>query len=127
MLFYNPIRNLESVKTLRHQQPKLALNADCCLKAIFFLFLSAVFPVLFDCCTEVAHHIPRRWLRTVATFDIQNGAVGKKKMCVCVVCVQLWNGENDLKVKLPRSWSSRLNSCSKKLGISSSELSGSHF
>uniref|UniRef100_A0A670JNC0 Uncharacterized protein n=1 Tax=Podarcis muralis TaxID=64176 RepID=A0A670JNC0_PODMU len=67
------------------------------LYTIFFLFLSAVFPVLFDCCTEVAHHIPRRWLRTVATFDIQNGAVGKKKMCVCVVCVQLWNGENDLR------------------------------
>ncbi|XP_033020656.1 C-C motif chemokine 28 [Lacerta agilis] len=33
----------------------------------------AVFPALFDCCTEVAHHIPRRWLRTVAAFDIQNG------------------------------------------------------
>uniref|UniRef100_A0A670JQW2 Uncharacterized protein n=1 Tax=Podarcis muralis TaxID=64176 RepID=A0A670JQW2_PODMU len=84
MLFYNPIRNLESVKTLRHQQPKLQGR-------------ETVFPVLFDCCTEVAHHIPRRWLRTVATFDIQNGAVGKKKMCVCVVCVQLWNGENDLR------------------------------
>ncbi|XP_015743971.1 C-C motif chemokine 28 [Python bivittatus] len=31
----------------------------------------AMFPIFFDCCTEVAHHIPRRWLRRVVNFEIQ--------------------------------------------------------
>ncbi|KAK9408573.1 C-C motif chemokine 28 [Crotalus adamanteus] len=31
----------------------------------------AIFPVFFDCCTEVANHIPRRWLRRVVKFEIQ--------------------------------------------------------
>ncbi|XP_044302823.1 C-C motif chemokine 28 [Varanus komodoensis] len=34
----------------------------------------AMFPILYDCCTEVAHHIPRRWLRrNVLMFEIQKG------------------------------------------------------
>ncbi|XP_053151831.1 C-C motif chemokine 28 [Hemicordylus capensis] len=33
----------------------------------------AFFPIIFDCCTEAAHHVPRRWLRTVLKFDIQKG------------------------------------------------------
>ncbi|XP_063147194.1 C-C motif chemokine 28 [Candoia aspera] len=31
----------------------------------------AMFPIFYDCCTEVAHHIPRRWLRRVVKFEIQ--------------------------------------------------------
>nr|XP_020639270.1 C-C motif chemokine 28 [Pogona vitticeps] len=32
----------------------------------------AVFPIIFNCCTEVANQIPRRWLRrTVVKFEIQ--------------------------------------------------------
>ncbi|XP_042303772.1 LOW QUALITY PROTEIN: C-C motif chemokine 28 [Sceloporus undulatus] len=34
----------------------------------------AVFPIIVDCCTEVAHRVPRRWLRrSVLKFDIQKG------------------------------------------------------
>ncbi|KAJ7335015.1 hypothetical protein JRQ81_012956, partial [Phrynocephalus forsythii] len=38
--------------------------------AVIYPVSEAVFP--FDCCTEVAHHVPRRWLRrTVVKFEIQ--------------------------------------------------------
>ncbi|XP_054843151.1 C-C motif chemokine 28 [Eublepharis macularius] len=53
---------------------------------------NAMFPVIVDCCTEVAHNIPRRRLRTVEKFKIQKGEVCKipavilytkhKKLCV---------------------------------------------
>uniref|UniRef100_A0A8D0KJN7 Chemokine interleukin-8-like domain-containing protein n=1 Tax=Salvator merianae TaxID=96440 RepID=A0A8D0KJN7_SALMN len=39
----------------------------------FWFFLPALFPVIVDCCTEVAYRIPRRWLRTVAKFNLQKG------------------------------------------------------
>ncbi|XP_060092428.1 C-C motif chemokine 28 [Heteronotia binoei] len=61
--------------------------------AILILHISeAMFPVIVDCCTEVARHIPRRRLRTVVKFKIQKGEVCKipavilytkhKKLCV---------------------------------------------
>uniref|UniRef100_A0A8D2KQZ9 Uncharacterized protein n=1 Tax=Varanus komodoensis TaxID=61221 RepID=A0A8D2KQZ9_VARKO len=51
----------------------------------FFLFLLAMFPILYDCCTEVAHHIPRRWLRrNVLMFEIQKGVVQKRRFCLLI-------------------------------------------
>ncbi|XP_048360587.1 C-C motif chemokine 28 [Sphaerodactylus townsendi] len=61
--------------------------------AILILHVSeAIFPVIVDCCTEVAHHIPRRWLGTVMKFKIQKDEVCKipavilyrkrKKFCI---------------------------------------------
>uniref|UniRef100_A0A8C5RFY0 Chemokine interleukin-8-like domain-containing protein n=1 Tax=Laticauda laticaudata TaxID=8630 RepID=A0A8C5RFY0_LATLA len=31
----------------------------------------SIFPAFFDCCTEVAQHIPKRWLSRVVKFEIQ--------------------------------------------------------
>ncbi|KAM3849003.1 transmembrane protein 267 isoform 2-T3 [Vipera latastei] len=53
----------------------------------------AIFPVFFDCCTEVANHIPKRWLRRVVKFEIQKSDdlcripavilhTRRKKLCV---------------------------------------------
>nr|XP_060617444.1 C-C motif chemokine 28 [Anolis sagrei ordinatus] len=34
----------------------------------------AIFPIIVDCCTEVAHHVPGKWLRrNVLRFDVQKG------------------------------------------------------
>ncbi|KAL8203924.1 UNVERIFIED_CONTAM: hypothetical protein K2H54_064932 [Gekko kuhli] len=51
----------------------------------------SLFPAIVDCCTEVAHRIPRRLLRTVVKFKIQKDEVckipavilytKKKKLC----------------------------------------------
>uniref|UniRef100_A0A670YLS8 Chemokine interleukin-8-like domain-containing protein n=1 Tax=Pseudonaja textilis TaxID=8673 RepID=A0A670YLS8_PSETE len=32
---------------------------------------AAIFPAFFDCCTEVAQHIPKKWLSRVVKFEIQ--------------------------------------------------------
>ncbi|XP_060546209.1 C-C motif chemokine 28 isoform X2 [Pantherophis guttatus] len=53
----------------------------------------AIFPAFFDCCTEVAQHIPKRWLRRVVKFEIQKSGdlcripavilhTRRKKLCV---------------------------------------------
>ncbi|XP_070592485.1 C-C motif chemokine 28 [Erythrolamprus reginae] len=53
----------------------------------------AIFPVFFDCCTEVAQHIPKRLLRRVVKFEIQKTGdfcripavilhTRRKKLCV---------------------------------------------
>ncbi|XP_077203185.1 C-C motif chemokine 28 [Paroedura picta] len=61
--------------------------------AILILHVSeAIFPVIVDCCTEVAYQIPRRRLRTVVKFKIQKDDLCRipavilytkhKKLCV---------------------------------------------
>uniref|UniRef100_A0A803TY50 Chemokine interleukin-8-like domain-containing protein n=1 Tax=Anolis carolinensis TaxID=28377 RepID=A0A803TY50_ANOCA len=38
----------------------------------------AIFPIIVDCCTEVAHHVPEKWLRRhVLRFDVQKGDLCK--------------------------------------------------
>ncbi|XP_074850403.1 C-C motif chemokine 28 [Carettochelys insculpta] len=54
---------------------------------------ATLFPVSFNCCTEVSHHVPRRLLRQVLKFEIQKDDgvcnlpavilhVKHKKLCV---------------------------------------------
>nr|XP_056705030.1 C-C motif chemokine 28 [Euleptes europaea] len=71
------------------------MNLRIVLAAFALLILhvsEAIFPVIVDCCTEVAYHISRRRLRTVVKFKIQKDEVCKipavilytkhKKLCV---------------------------------------------
>lgn len=62
-------------------------SLDSWYVSVFFsLFLPAIFPIIFDCCTEVAHQVPRKWLRTVEKFDIQeDGGVCKISAVMYVV------------------------------------------
>ncbi|NXD09059.1 CCL28 protein, partial [Nothocercus nigrocapillus] len=38
---------------------------------ILLLFLSALFPVAFSCCTKISEEIPKGILRRVERFDVQ--------------------------------------------------------
>ncbi|XP_062984173.1 C-C motif chemokine 28 [Elgaria multicarinata webbii] len=77
--------NIDSLKPLLHKPKRIisnrlwgSMNLSIILITLGIVtthhISEAVFPIFFDCCTEVAHFVPRSWLRrSVVKFEIQQG------------------------------------------------------